>query len=338
MQVTKTICGIVHLQTPDWIVRSVGRKLELSTDNGDSFEQIGKLNLGFSRNVASIHRLGSRLTRANVKHCVPVGDETLLVFAGKSIFHANLSTRDVEQVSRIKGSRPLRICVQDNKIFYGEYRSNPERTSIHVFVSRDQGRTWDVAYEFQKIRHIHGIFNDPLDNSIWITTGDYHDEAAIWNTKDNFRTVTPILQGNQQSRVIDILFDNEDLLFGTDAPDEQNFLYRMTRDGIVQPIEQVSGPIFHAAKIGDRHFFSTAREPSQFNTTNELTAWCIESGCATPIAHYKKDSWSMKYFQYGQIMFPELIDAEQLRGIWMSPFATNQDHSSQYFQFQVMNS
>ena len=40
---------------------------------------------------------------------------------------------------------------------------------------------------------MHGIFIDPYDGRIWVTTGDDDHESAIWFTDDEFKTLEKVV-------------------------------------------------------------------------------------------------------------------------------------------------
>ena len=74
------------------------------------------------------------------------------------------------------------LCqANDGTIYYGEYYYNPQRKSMRIFQSKNHGDSWDVAYSFAdgEINHIHGIFQDPYSNKLWVATGD-DDKACIF--------------------------------------------------------------------------------------------------------------------------------------------------------------
>ena len=50
-----------------------------------------------------------------------------------------------------RGTRPLHITTTpDGKLFWGEYFDNANRDEVHIFVSEDQGTTWNVASLFHQ--------------------------------------------------------------------------------------------------------------------------------------------------------------------------------------------
>jgi hypothetical protein len=204
-------------------------------------------------------------------------------------------------------------------VFYGEYRSNQERSPINVWAARhDNLSKWSPIYTFDNIRHIHGVFVDPLDGSIWVTTGDFDNESALWRTDNTFQTLEYIIGGSQQCRAVQLLFDREYIHFASDAPEEINYIYKLHRSSLsLEKSTAVAGPVFFGTTVGNSHFFSTVVEPSSVNKANFVELWRhdIDSNNTTNnitkntthwyrILTLKKDALPMKIFQYGQIRFP----------------------------------
>src|SRR5699024_2171395 len=129
------------------------------------------------------------------------------------------------------------------------------------------------------IRHIHGIYQDPYTERVWITSGDNDDEAALYRTDVKFDHLEKVLFGSQQTRAIRLLFTPQYIYFGSDAPNELNYIYRMHRETKkVDQLMQVGSSVFHGCKVGDWLFFSTAVEPSEINTTKYSEIWASPNG------------------------------------------------------------
>lgn len=329
-QITRKINGTVHWCDEQLLIRSVGSRIDISHDNGKSFQRIAKVPLPTITRFAAATKIGRRALRTNVKHCLKVSEELFIVFVGKAICQLNIKTRELRQTAQIVGSRPLRICFGGGAIFYGEYRRNLKRSPISLFRSDDLGESWQIAWQFDDVRHIHGVFADPRNGSIWLTTGDTDSESAIWNSQDNFKSINKIIAGSQQCRVIDLLFDDKSIFFGSDAPDEVNWIYRFDRESqATTPMQQVAGPVFHGATIAGQHFFSTVCEPSQVNTSKYCEIWTLplidSHGTWQRVRRYRKDFWPL-VFEYGQVILP--AGPGTPCEIWLSPYATRKDQTS----------
>ena len=81
-----------------------------------------------------------------------------------------------------RGTRPLHVtAVPSGRIYWGEYFDNRERAEVHIYVSTDRGRTWQIAYTFPagSIRHVHNIVYDRWGDCLWILTGDEGAECKV---------------------------------------------------------------------------------------------------------------------------------------------------------------
>ena len=320
MNTSKLIHGRVMYVAPDRLILARGARLFESRDGGDSLSLLTILPASpIQRAISSISLL-SRLTRSGVHHYVS-GSKQSVVIADESTYCLNET--EIIALGELHGSRPLSLCYKNGSFYYGEYRSNPRRLPVHVWRWSAGADTWQPAWTFSGVRHIHGVFHDPYTDAIWVTTGDDDSEAAIWRTDDEFDSLTKVAGGSQQFRAVQLLFTASNIYFGSDTPDEHNYIYRMDRLGNrVQRLCQVGGSVFYACTVGDCLFFSTAVEPSRVNYTRHAELWCSSDGEQwNKLAEFKKDLWPMKYFQYGQLLFPS--GPGDSRYLFVSPFAVS---------------
>lgn len=307
------------------VYRSAKNSIFKSTDNGVSWKRIVRFSVqGFIKKIGYQSHLTRRLLRLGVHHYYP-SQNNLGVIYDKLI--GVVKDGVMSQSQPLIGSRPLSLEKINQGFVFGEYRSNPERSEINVWQFGDNEELHSIL-KFKGIRHIHGIYKDPYTEQLWITTGDEDNEAAIYCSDDNLETVEKILFGSQQTRTIKLLFTKDFIYFGSDAPHEVNYLYRMHRESKkVEQLQQVGSSVFHGCTVGDWLFFSTAIEPSQVNTTKYAEVWASPNGkdwkC---IYKFKKDILPMRFFQYGQVFFPNGFGDK--KHLWLSPFATKRDNTT----------
>jgi hypothetical protein len=281
--------------------------------------------MSWYQHVFSKSRVLSRLFRLGAQHLVRMSDDVLILFAAGSIYCLEIESRRVRRTATVHGSRPLAVAVCDGNIYYGEYRGNPERSPVCIWRGDGTAEGWDCAWQFDSVRHIHGVFNDPYSDRIWVTTGDLDDESIIWVTRDGFKSLHRVVGGSQSTRAVTLLFTPTHIYFGTDAPDEQNKLRRIARDThVVEDLFDVDGPVFFGSCVGGWICFSTACEPSEVNDIRYVRVYASRDGRNWEVLFdSKKDIWSMKYFQYGQAFFPRAdVSSNQL---WLSLVATQHD-------------
>jgi hypothetical protein len=216
-----------------------------------------------------------------------------------------------------RGTRPLHITVvPSGRIYWGEYFDNRERAEVHIYVSTDRGRTWQIAYTFPagSIRHVHNIVYDRWCDCLWILTGDEGAECKVVRASCDLRSVEVVLAGNQQTRAVAAIPMKNGLYLSTDTPFEHNHVYRLNsqinRTGNVDRVgDLASSSIFGCragCQIGEALFFSTMIEPSVVNISREVQIAGSRDGMNWQVlAGWKKDNLPMRYFQYGNAFLPD---------------------------------
>lgn len=322
MQADSMIRGRVVYVDRERMLAARGSRLLESREGGTAWKQIGSLPVGFIEKTLMSFALSCRLLRKGV-HQLAVGNSNALIVANRDVY--SMQGGQTRLLGPVHGSRPLALCAANQAFYYGEYRSNPERSPVHVWKLKEGEDKWQSAWRFEGIRHVHGVFHDPFENSIWVTTGDFDHEAGIWRTDDDFNTLEKIAGGSQKFRAVQLLFTKDHVYFGSDAPNDKNHIFRMDRSGnSVEKLAAVGSSVFHGCRTGNHLFFSTAVEPSKVNTTPYAEVWGSADGNNWKLVRkFKKDILPMKYFQYGQVLFPAGPgDGENL---WMTPFAVERD-------------
>lgn len=325
MEIVARFSGIVHYAGEDCVIASRGTALFESFDQGKSWRRVANLPIEGKYHLHRGGRLFRRLLRATVNHVLRISEDELIVFGFGHVYSVSRSTSRVEVLTRISGSRPLVVTSVGRTVYYGEYRSNPERTPVHIWAGKNGGRDWRCVWTFGKVRHVHAVKSDPFDDALWVTVGDNDDEAAIYKTDDDFQSLRKILGGSQQTRAVDLLFLKDRVLFGSDAPGERNALYAIDRSSeAVSQLQPVDGPVFYGAAIEAGSFFGTVCEPSAVNSRSVVQMWKSTDGVKWEVfAEFRKDSLPMKLFQYGQLLFPDGPGTGNV--IWVTPLAVRGD-------------
>lgn len=293
-----------------------GYKVYKSNDEGKTWELDGKVRDRKYSFWANISRLLARLLRIEVSGLIVLEDGSRIVTAKKGIFVAKPNSKEYKQTFFvIRGARPLNICIdRDNILYFGEYvRNGPyvqeEREEVSIYKSENNGLNWEVCYTFPKntVRHIHGIFYDKFTDKMWFTTGDKGDECIIGNTDNGFKTINIVKQGKQKYRAVHLLFFKDFIVYGTDTEHEKNYIYRFDRkDGREYRLQEIQGSVLSATQIGEYACISTTVEPSEVNDEPYAHLWRSYNGIEwEDVYKIKKDFLSLKYFQYGKILFPD---------------------------------
>lgn len=263
--------------------------------------------------LSGVHLL-ERLFRLSVHHVVPDQAGGFYILYDRSICRVNTNGKVIGNILNIRGGRPLCVCVKDRELYYGEYHNNLKRLPMSIF--KYDGVEDFLVCTFDDVRHIHGVFNDPFSNHIYVTTGDCLNEAAIWKV-DKAEKI-PVTIGGQQSRAVQLLFTQESIYFSTDTPLEKNYIYKIDKNtNIKSRLGVISSSVFYGVSLNGKLYFSTVVEPSEFNSTRSVELWRVQNDIPEIVGLYKKDFWSMRYFQYGQLMFPNYSEAYSLHDLWI---------------------
>jgi len=315
---------------------AVGRRLLRSKNGGHSWMLRAILPIEGLRELLSFSRLGRRLTRSGYHHFSKTGTDSGLVMAHHRVFQLLPGDGSLHFKELLHGSRPLSVCMTEGVIYYGEYRRNPKRRPIHIWAAGHDGIDWIPVWRFDGVRHVHGVFFDPYTSTLWVTTGDYDNESAIWITRDQFKTLDRVVSGSQQHRAVQLLFTEGHVYFGSDSPEEVNHIYRLERrTGRVEALARVGGSVFYGCKVGCYLFFSTAAEPSPVNSCGYAEVWGSADGETWKIVRrFRKDFWPLKYFQYGQVLFP--AGPGDGLNLWCTPMATTNDEQTLKIELSML--
>jgi hypothetical protein len=249
------------------------------------------------------------------------------------VLQAEPGALSVEPGAFAAGSQPFHLAVTARGLYYGEYRSNPERSPVSIHRSVNGGLSFEVLTELAGVRHVHGVFADPWNpGTLLAASGDDDDESAIWRIEEATGTAERIAGGSQRYRAVTLVPQERHIYFGSDTPRERNFIYRMQREsGRLETLCEVGGSVFWGRSLPDGTIaFSTVVEPSEVNRTRHAELWVgSESGEFRRVARFRDDRLHPKLFQYAQIRFPAGPGASGT--LWVSPYACRaHEHSVSY--------
>lgn len=297
--------GRILYVDPQRQFKAIGYAIYKSVDQGESWFRVLDVPVSPINRLLTRIALYRRMLRKGIYKMMPAGDQFVL-FCDRRLFLLDESCC-LKLIGTLSGSRPLYPCYYKQKVYYGEYKGNPDRESINVQCFDLKTESWSVAITLDGIRHIHGIFKDPYTDRLWITTGDLDHECKIMYSEDEFQSLSTFLEGSQDYRAIYLHFDEDSITYGTDAPDAPNHIFTVSRsDGTVISEIPVGGPVFYGAWSGGDRILTTAVEPSEVNTSPYMEIWVSSrNGDWTLKERVKKDWLPKKLFQYGHIALPE---------------------------------
>jgi hypothetical protein len=263
-----------------------------------------------------------------------------IIIYQKYIYFYCLKKKTFNIVSELKNHRNVlhnSIAVTKNGIFFGEYGPNRYKTKVPVWASFNDGRNWKIIYNFpsRSIKHIHGIYNDPFENNLWITTGDSNGECYLFKVPNKkFSNIIQYGDGTQKWRAVSLLFKKNYIIWGMDSPLQASNLQifnkktKKLKKGCSFP-----GPVWYSKTFSDKSaILQTSVEigdgvKSNYSSlfySKDLISW-------SEICKFKKDIFPKKLFKFGVIAFSEgiqtskdfLFSAEGLKKIDGKVFSGN---------------
>ena len=279
-----------------------------------SWETVAQYSPAWWRKLSSSSRLASRLVRDGFHALAVLPSEDVVAAVPGAILRLSPGRNGFQVTHKIvRGSRPLHItATPSGEIYWGEYFDNPQRDEVHIYGSTDKGATWNVAYTFPRgaVRHVHNIVYDEWQDCLWVLTGDNGAECRILRASCDFRSVDVVMSGNQQSRAVALVPTPEALFFSSDTPLEANHVYRLDRRGGLTQLAGLSSSSIYGCRVGEAVFFSTMIEPSEVNRDPQVRIFA-SAGVGPDrtdwqsLLAWKKDGWSMRFFQYGNAFLPD---------------------------------
>lgn len=257
--------------------------------------------------------LVNRLLRQGIHNLILYSEGCVIIVKGKLLIYRNDSLIRVINIPR--GSRPLRdgITILENNLFFGDYWPNNEKRDANVY------RLNLISFELEiilslKVRHIHIVTASIKRDELIIGTGDKDDECSMllfnYITREKFY----IGQGSQKFRAVSVIQYEENIIWGMDAPNEQNYIYSFNRDEInVKQYNRIKGPAYFSAVNKNGYLFIATTIEDKKEHRSILYCSRDFGKNWNELCEYKKDIFHEKLFGYGVIEF--INGQEKLSGI-----------------------
>ena len=290
-----------------------------------------------------------RLLRMGVRAAWAIDEENLVLSIGNTIYEFDLKSGLMSDgFSCGKGIRPLiftqveGVSSVDNGLYFGGYLGNEDKKPVSVYrrVGRDK---WVVVFTFPQgaINHIHAIVHDIYRDCLWIFTGDFGEASAIWRVSDNFHKVDRVCCNSQKYRGCVVFALPEGLLYATDAPFANDYIYLMNpEDCSLRTIAPIDGSCIYGCQWNDKYVFSSTVEGDGRNTSRLEFYFGRKRGAGIKdeyvhmyygnlkegfeeIYKEKKDFMPYYTFQYGVFKLPYAINKTDT--LFFQPVATKKN-------------
>lgn len=208
------------------------------------------------------------------------------------------------------------IKLKSGSVLFGEYFRNSKHTNVRLYISKDAGKSWQVAYEFPagQIRHIHAVQQDPYTGKIWILTGDEGQADRMLWSADEGKTLNLLGGGRQKWRVTQLVFTPNMLYWGADSrkrnSDEAGVYQWEKNSRVLNKIAHVDGAIFYATRLAKGTIvMSTVREGASNEIDDKTRLWIITK--ENRVASYVFGTWDWKE-KYAKLRFARNQGASKL--------------------------
>jgi len=285
---------------------------------------------GLKERLLGRSRLLYRLLRLGIRAAMAIDERHVLLSVGRRLCELDVQTGACSAGSPLdQGFRPLSftqvsgISGFDDAIYYGGYELNLPKHPVSIYQRKGVDQ-WERVYTFPQgtINHIHAIVPDPYRQCLWVFTGDVNEASAIWKFSDHFRQVERTVCNDQKYRACVAFALPEGLLYATDAPYTEDFIYLFNPDSCdLKELFPLAGSCIYGCRWKGHYVFSSTVEGDGRNLTLKDFLFDRKRGAGikdeqvhlymgNPAAGFRelhqetKDSWPFYTFQFGVFKFP----------------------------------
>jgi hypothetical protein len=279
------------------------------------------------KTLAARSDLAARLLRYNISALQVLEDGARVAVARDGLYRAEPGEVRMKRVFTIsRGSRPLNLAADGQRLLFGEYGRGLESSEVHIYVSEDGGKTWHVGYRFPPgdIRHVHNVLVDLWENHYWVMVGDFDRQPGIGALTKDMKTIDWLTRGDQESRAVGAIVKSDCLLYGTDSDLGRNFIVRLDKKtGKKTKLLEIEGSSLYAATFGPVNAISTCVERNPACPSQECSLYISPDGDAwSRIQVHKKDRHNLTLFQFGALILP-FARNEQAKGMFSGQAVEN---------------
>ena len=275
---------------------SAGRHLFLHKP-GEPLWHFGALPLAPFQQAIVASRSLQRSMAAAFTNVIPMSGRAVFVSFGERVY----AMRDGIARELAGLARPTRIwrggcaLTTGGRIYFGEWLPNRRRGPVRIYCWEAGWPRVEVAHTFSagSVRHIHGVFSNPYDDSLWCLTGDQLGECRILRSTDEFRTADVVGSGDETWRAATLQFTADTACYAMAAEWLSNkvFCFDM-KSGRRQEIGELNGPAYYASSRGNDVFFSVAATTCRSRQDDAATLWWLDAKHSLhKLLSFGRDRW-----------------------------------------------
>jgi len=196
----------------------------------------------------------------------------------------------------------------DGSVWFGEYVIESGPTALRIYRLRPGQDRAEVVEVLPPgfARHVHGVYVDPFDQSIWCLTGDTPEESKVLRCAHGSSTFEPVGEGDKSWCAVSLQFRADGIYYASDAPFRENWIHRIDRDSHERvPVALLDGPVYYSHRVGDDLFFAVTAETGPGGRNGLVTLWHLDADCrCSLVTSFRKDRWPIGGFLPGTLSFP----------------------------------
>ena len=293
--------------------------------------------------------LATRLLRLGIRTAIALDSTRIIISIGNRLHEFDTTTGKLSEGWVCgEGVRPLIFTeVKDiegfeDGIYFGGYLGNMEKKPVNIYHRTGEDQ-WEVVYTFPQgaINHVHNIVADTYRKCLWAFTGDFGEAAAIWKITEGFKKVERVVSNNQMYRGCVVFALPEGLLYATDAPFADNYIYLLKPSSMeFIKISPIHGSCIYGCKWRDKYVFSSTVEADGRNMNKRVVFFTRKKGRGIKdnfvhlylgdtqegfreIYSEKKDVLPFFTFQFGVFKFPAGVNNSHT--LFFQPVATTKN-------------
>lgn len=301
---------ICHYASADKIITSKGNRIRIH-----KADESVTVSLPFStkQQLLGTTRLTRRLLRLDKCNVVPTKNGLVIIHQGL-VFHYDFSDRQLRQTLILKNCRNVLhqsiTVIDEQTVFFGEYGNISTRNEVPVYKSLDGGKTWSVVFMFpaKKVRHVHGCYFDPFEETIWTLTGDFKGECFALCSDLDFKNIEWIGDGSQDFRACNVFFKPDAVHWVMDSELERSYHIRLDRKTRQITREYAfPGPVWYIKTLQDGYHLAATTQETGPGVIDEYAHLMVSKDLHqwVDLCRFKKDIFPKRYFKAGVIGFAD---------------------------------
>jgi hypothetical protein len=280
----------------------------LSADMSDSVPQwriVAQYRPVWWRNLTASGRLTHRVFGDGFQALAALPSGHLIGSVPDGIISLAPGDTEFHVTHQLHGYRPPRsvIATREGQVFWNGHRECSGNRQSCIYVTPDQGLTWEIAHVFPKgVTDIRGLVHDGWDNCLWILAEEESQNCRVFRASLDFQAVEVAISGSE-ARMATCLPARDAIYFGSHDPAGSNHVFRLRRNGSLIKVATLETPSVSACQVGASLFFSTRHSPTSRDGCSIRVYRSPDGEKWEQFLKWKKDFWP-EAFQSGHAFLP----------------------------------